>query len=351
VPPEIDDIVMTALARDPERRWQHATALRTALTTLTRRLDLVATNQEVIEWLDSTFGHAQEQTADLDTDTDTDGELFSNDDGNDVSISFEPRAAKPPSMTQKITLVMRDRAPEPPTKTPLGTPSYMPAQRSSVRAQSPGLAAPASDASHAAADRDSRPSGLAPRGSNPAVPPVARPSASDLARAGAAATPQAVVPAAASPVPPLAAAPAPAARSLHPSPRASQSFAAVPAALSFHPSPPAQSFRPTPNPAAQSFHPPPAAESFHPTSNPAAQHFNADPFSTLRPSASSLAAPLPYDPAQSGVMQHGFVQPGATPSTETAARAWRSFLLVVVLVVLVAATAGLTIYFLLPLLT
>jgi hypothetical protein len=125
----------------------------------------------------------------------------------------------------------------------------------------------------------------------------------------------------------------------------------VPAALSFHPSPAAQSFHPAPNPAAQSFHPLPAAQSFHPTSNPAAQNFNADPFVTLRPSAPSLAAPLPYDPAQSGVMQHDFVQPGSTPSIETAARGWRSILLVVVLVVLVAATAGLTVYFLLPLLT
>src|SRR5689334_11943915 len=35
VPAEIDDIVMTALSRDPDGRWQHATALRTALTTLT----------------------------------------------------------------------------------------------------------------------------------------------------------------------------------------------------------------------------------------------------------------------------------------------------------------------------
>jgi serine/threonine protein kinase len=57
VPPEIDDIVMTALARDPERRWQHATALRTALTTLTRRLDMIATNAQVIQWLDWAFSH------------------------------------------------------------------------------------------------------------------------------------------------------------------------------------------------------------------------------------------------------------------------------------------------------
>ena len=51
VPPEIDDVVMTALERDPEKRWQHATALRTALTTLTRRLGLVVHDAQVIEWI------------------------------------------------------------------------------------------------------------------------------------------------------------------------------------------------------------------------------------------------------------------------------------------------------------
>ena len=58
VPPEIDDVVMTALVRDPGRRWQHATALRTALTTLTQRLDLVAANLEVVQWLDWAFNQA-----------------------------------------------------------------------------------------------------------------------------------------------------------------------------------------------------------------------------------------------------------------------------------------------------
>ena len=55
VPREIDDIVMTALARDPDRRWQHATALRTAMTTVTARHDLVMTNSKAWEWLDWLF--------------------------------------------------------------------------------------------------------------------------------------------------------------------------------------------------------------------------------------------------------------------------------------------------------
>jgi serine/threonine protein kinase len=58
VPPEIDAIIMTALERDPEKRWQQATALRQALTTETRRLGLIAHNAEVEEWLERAFaGH------------------------------------------------------------------------------------------------------------------------------------------------------------------------------------------------------------------------------------------------------------------------------------------------------
>jgi hypothetical protein len=55
VPAEIDDIVMTALARDPAHRWQHATALRNAMTTLTRRLQLVILPTQVVEWIEWLF--------------------------------------------------------------------------------------------------------------------------------------------------------------------------------------------------------------------------------------------------------------------------------------------------------
>jgi len=55
VPEEIDTIIMTALERDPDQRWQRATALRNALTTETRRLGLIAHNNEVLEWIDWAF--------------------------------------------------------------------------------------------------------------------------------------------------------------------------------------------------------------------------------------------------------------------------------------------------------
>ncbi len=52
VPHEIDEIIMTALERDPDKRWQHATALRNAMTTVTRRLGLHVESTRVVEWLE-----------------------------------------------------------------------------------------------------------------------------------------------------------------------------------------------------------------------------------------------------------------------------------------------------------
>ncbi len=65
VPPEIDDIVMTALERDPEKRWQHATALRSALTTLTKRLGLVVHDSHVMEWLSWALEQTKPRTPSL----------------------------------------------------------------------------------------------------------------------------------------------------------------------------------------------------------------------------------------------------------------------------------------------
>jgi serine/threonine protein kinase len=72
VPAEIDDIVMTALARDPAHRWQHATALRNAMTTMTRRLKLVCSNSDVSEWIEWAFRQQRPTAATLvDQDTTT----------------------------------------------------------------------------------------------------------------------------------------------------------------------------------------------------------------------------------------------------------------------------------------
>lgn len=115
VPPEIDDIVMTALERDPEKRWQHATALRAALTTLTKRLGLQVTNQNVVGWLDG-----------LDFSSATLPFGGAGSDGESVIISVEHGNSATPLTVQ----LKGGPAPAPP-QAPSGTPAHtITAQRS-----------------------------------------------------------------------------------------------------------------------------------------------------------------------------------------------------------------------------
>ena len=62
VPPEIDNVIMTALERDPNRRWQQASAMRAALTTESARLGLMSQNHQIGEWLDIAFGSGDEDS-------------------------------------------------------------------------------------------------------------------------------------------------------------------------------------------------------------------------------------------------------------------------------------------------
>lgn len=55
IPPSIDSIVMTALQRDPELRWQRASALRLALTTELAHLGLTTTDRELAQWVQTTI--------------------------------------------------------------------------------------------------------------------------------------------------------------------------------------------------------------------------------------------------------------------------------------------------------
>jgi len=103
VPPEIDDIVMTALARDPDRRWQHATALRAAMTTVTKRLGLEVMSAQVSSWLDSTF---------FDVTTAPFGSAYPNEES--VSVSIESLTPLPAVLgqtsTQKPTMSIKGGA-------------------------------------------------------------------------------------------------------------------------------------------------------------------------------------------------------------------------------------------------
>jgi serine/threonine-protein kinase len=115
VPPEIDDIVMTALARDPDMRWQHATALRAAMTTVTKRLGLDVMSSEVAEWLDTTF---------FDSATLPFGSPYPYEES--VSISIETLQPLPTligrTSTQKMTLSLKGTPPATLKDTPVGTP-------------------------------------------------------------------------------------------------------------------------------------------------------------------------------------------------------------------------------------
>ena len=55
ITPEFDDIVMTALQRSPELRWQNAAAMRTAITNVIRSLGTPVTNQQVLDWVEWAF--------------------------------------------------------------------------------------------------------------------------------------------------------------------------------------------------------------------------------------------------------------------------------------------------------
>lgn len=58
VPHDFDVILMTALQRDPDRRWQSAAAMRTALANASAELQTTVTNAQLIEWVDWTFTEA-----------------------------------------------------------------------------------------------------------------------------------------------------------------------------------------------------------------------------------------------------------------------------------------------------
>ena len=55
VPGELDAIVLTALERDPRRRWQSAAAMRVALRNEIRELGIEITDRRVLQWVEWAF--------------------------------------------------------------------------------------------------------------------------------------------------------------------------------------------------------------------------------------------------------------------------------------------------------
>lgn len=54
IPPAIDAVVMTALQRDPDLRWQRASAMRLALTTELSRLGITTSDRLLAQWVQAT---------------------------------------------------------------------------------------------------------------------------------------------------------------------------------------------------------------------------------------------------------------------------------------------------------
>ena len=54
---ELDAIIMTALERDPRRRWQSAAAMRVALRNCIREMGIEVTDRRVLQWVEWAFSH------------------------------------------------------------------------------------------------------------------------------------------------------------------------------------------------------------------------------------------------------------------------------------------------------
>ena len=198
VPADVEEIVMTALSRDPEARWQNATALRTAMGTVTKRLGLEIHNQQIAEWIEWLYAHTPRQP------------------GDEPEIGVEQKteqSVKRPNESQQLTAVSR-RTPLPPQVLPMGTPHRMTAQS---RAQSPASIEPEAPTAVRSPRKLSTPVPTIPglmRASQPiAVPRTFTPPRAPLAQASV--PPQPAVPAqpplAYQPPPPPVAQPRPAA--------------------------------------------------------------------------------------------------------------------------------------------
>jgi serine/threonine protein kinase len=348
VPPEIDDIVMTALSRDPDRRWQHATALRSALTTLTQRLGMVVTNAQVVQWLDWAFTIERKRRRPTEPDTETDAAPLGGELDLSPEISIEPRTFDQ-AVSQKVTRVVHEGAPAPPAAAPAGTPSYLAAARPAppVPAAIPQPIADGSEPSrrHAGLSPNITANGIGPTkvrssssfptrlASPSAAPPLGYPAPPNGHAAAPAFGHSAAPPAGHQGSSPLG---HPGAPPLRPS----TAQLAVPMRAATVPS------GPIPLPA-----PPPG---FHAAPAPAVPSYNAAPFAAPRPSTPSQ--PMPFvDPARSAVVMREFEQ-RATASTRNLApvapdlRGIRA-MPTVVWVVLAAVAAAIAVYFVLPLLT
>jgi serine/threonine-protein kinase len=343
VPPEIDDIVMTALARDPERRWQHATALRTALTTLTHRLDLVASNAQVVEWLDWAFTHEapKRRRGEMpERDTQTDGppsvDALVSDRDSEPSISIEERTAQLVSINQKPTVNdLRDQAaaavsasPDTPVAAAVGAAAFVPAPMATI------------------IDAGSGPARPVPRGTRNAMT-VPR-SSSQIPRAPSPSPVTADVPAVqgSQPIPPIAHASR--LSGAQPIPPAMPSGRSRPISTIMVSSAPAPVIVPASGPYQAPIPIPPSGPRPLPGTapQPALPPLTTAPFSAPRPARITSPPPVSYRDSRPS-----FARIPAPPGGTAIAPPRSGYAVAVVLLVLAAAIAAITVLFVLPRLT
>jgi hypothetical protein len=65
VHPDIDDVVMSALERDPRRRWPSAASMRDRIRAVGSRLGDPADDRRVVEWVDWAFEQKQRRAVQL----------------------------------------------------------------------------------------------------------------------------------------------------------------------------------------------------------------------------------------------------------------------------------------------
>lgn len=142
VPMEIDSIVMTALERDPDTRWQRAAAMRVALTTEVKRLGMTIIDQEVTRWVDTIFSDALGDTS-TPAPTRVMSELpRASAYPNDESIIIERPPTEETAVVQARATPSPPRAPAP-NKTLLGGAAVGPLPpRTGPRLTKPAIAVP-----------------------------------------------------------------------------------------------------------------------------------------------------------------------------------------------------------------
>ncbi len=157
IPEEIDAIVMTALARDPDKRWQRAQAMRMALTHETKRLGMTLLDQRVVEWCEWAFQQGgfdrdsepsmivirepempTRSPAELDREIDPDDY---EEDPDDAHTRVRSSSQPPRRQSEILAVAPAPRATLPRVKPPSAAPP-MPAPRTKPPSAAPPMPAP-----------------------------------------------------------------------------------------------------------------------------------------------------------------------------------------------------------------